>query len=836
MGSARTSRWFLTAGLALTCLWYLLPADGLVRAVLWPALNLAATFAIVVAMVRRPAMRRLPWALFAIGMALYTVGDLFFLTRPLLLHVSPIFPSAADAAYIPSYVVLVGGLAALVRSRARDLDRGNLIDVAIISVGLGLLTWVLFMAPYAYDARMAGSDKLVSLAYPALDVLLFAGLIRLSVGSGRRTRSYRLLFGFVVAQLVADLVYSTQVLEGTFTLSSPIMGVYCLGWVFLGAAALHPSADERAEVPTETRAGQPRRRLAALVTAAMIPPALMMIQAIRGASADLPAMALGSAALFSLTMVRLRGLMVDVDQHKAVADRLADTERRFRELFDNIPAVTYVDVYRGSDPERLVSLHLGPQVEELFGYSRGEWLAAGDDLWQQLVLPEDLPAVMEAGARAVQTGTRFRAEYRVITKDARTRWVREEASIEIDPATRDQTWRGVMYDITEHRELESALREAEARYRTLIEQLPTVAYSEVVDGGRSSSYYLSPQVERLLGYPSDRWVLEDQFWRNLIHPEDAGSALDANETSILTGVPYACEYRMRHADGRWIWIRDEAVLIDGRPGEREIWHGVLADVTERKVAERDLQLTMRELQRLSADRALLLERLVDAQEDERGRIAEAIHDDPLQKLTAVGLRLDALEQHLNGPGGREALERLRGTVGTAIGRLRHLLFELRPRTLDTGGLAEAMGEYLDELASEDGIDYRLTNRLVDEPGHQTRLIAYRIVQEALRNVQRHANARHVEVSLSSRDGGLSVSVQDDGQGAAPETVADSPRGHLGIRSMRERAGMAGGWFRIDGRQGAGTRVEFWLPDESPAIGETRADLTPPLRPAETGPV
>jgi PAS domain S-box-containing protein len=828
MGSARASRWFLIAGLALTCAWYLLPADGDARALVWPALNLGATLAIVTAMVRRPTMRRLPWALFAAGMALYTVGDLFFLSRPILLDVAPTFPSAADAAYIPSYVLLVGGLAALVRTRARDVDRGNLIDVAIISVGLGLLTWVLFMAPYAYDARMAESDKLVSLAYPALDVLLFAVLVRLSVGSGRRTRSYRLLFGFVVAQLLADLVYSAQVLVGTFTLSSPIMGVYCIGWVFIGAAALHPSADERAEVASEARAAQPRRRLSALITAAMIPPALMMIQAVRGAHTDLPAMALGSALLLLLTMVRLRGLMVDVDQHKAVADRLADTERRFRELFDNVPAVTYVDVYRGSDPERIVSLHLGPQVEELFGYSRNEWLATGDDLWQQLVLPEDLPAVLEAGARAVEMGTRFRSEYRVLTKDGRTRWVREEASIEIDDATRDQTWRGVMYDITEHRELESALREAEIRYRTLIEQLPTVAYSEVVDRGRSSSYYLSPQVERVLGYPPSRWTREEHFWRGLIHPEDAPEALGAKETSTLTGVPYACEYRMRHADGRWIWIRDEAVMIDGTPGGREVWHGVLADVTERKVAELDLQLTMQELQRLSADRALLLERLVDAQEDERGRIAQAIHDDPLQKLTAVGLRLDALASHMNGPEGREALDRLRGTVGAATGRLRHLLFELRPRALDTGGLAEAMGEYLDELAAEDGVEYRLANRLDGEPGQQTRLIAYRIAQEALRNVQRHAGARQVDVSLSSGDGGLFVSVVDDGRGASAETVADSPRGHLGIRSMRERAGMAGGWFRIESRQDAGTRVEFWLPDLSAPpepLPEPSADLT-----------
>jgi signal transduction histidine kinase len=141
--------------------------------------------------------------------------------------------------------------------------------------------------------------------------------------------------------------------------------------------------------------------------------------------------------------------------------------------------------------------------------------------------------------------------------------------------------------------------------------------------------------------------------------------------------------------------------------------------------------------------------------------------------------------------------------------LRVLMFELRPPALDRGGLVAAVRDLLAEL---DGSfpRCRVDDDLTDEPPEKIRTVAYRIVAEALANVQRHSHASDVQVLLTERDGGLLVRVRDDGVGIPAETLEGGRPGHLGLTSMRERAEAAGGWSRIDSGP-AGTTVEAWLP-------------------------
>jgi PAS domain S-box-containing protein len=809
--SARASRRFLIAGLALCAVWVTLPSSSDIRAVLWPAIDLAAVAATAVAIARRPGMRRLPWRLFLVGELLYTIADVLFLTRPVLFDASPSFPSWGDALYLLAYAFLISAVAALLRTRSRDVDRANLVDTAIISIGLAMIVWVLLMAPYVRDAALSTSARTVSLAYPAMDILLLAGAVRLWVGLGTRGPAYWLLVGSVVAQLVSDAIYGVMILEGTFRLSSPVLGGYAVAWILFGAAALHPSAERLGEATPRTEGGSPIPRFAALTGAAMIAPVILLVQSLVGAPSDAGVLSAGAIVVFLLVFVRIRWLMVSVERHKEVATRLGNAEARYRELLDNIPAVTYVDVFEDGMDGEATALHVGPQIEELFGFPHAEWLASGGELWERLVHPDDLPGVRALATEAAARGG-MRAEYRMWTKDGRLRWIREEAAVDTDPDSGHQTWRGVMYDVTERHDVEDALRLAETSYRLLVEQLPFAVYSQIVEGDASFNY-VSPKIETLLGYPQQQWLEEHGFWDSLIHPDDVERTVAMDQLANATGERYADEYRMRHEDGRYLWIRDEAILIEGAPGKREVWHGLLADVTDRRATQQELEASFAEVRRLSAERSHLLDRLVDAQELERERIAGDIHDDPLQKLTAVGLRLNALRPHLGSDEGLAAMRVLESTVSTAIMRLRRLLFDLHPRTLDTGGLAEALHEFFDGLAGEgDEVDYLLDNRLATEPTSRIRVIAYRVAQEALQNVRKHAGATHVEVTLEPRDDGLFVSIVDDGVGADPEVLASSPRGHMGITSMRERVTIAGGWFRITSSPGAGARVEFWLPD------------------------
>ena len=226
------------------------------------------------------------------------------------------------------------------------------------------------------------------------------------------------------------------------------------------------------------------------------------------------------------------------------------------------------------------------------------------------------------------------------------------------------------------------------------------------------------------------------------------------------------------------------------------------DVRQRLEAARQTPDTRR---RLLAD-------IVHAQEEERRRLAGDIHDDAVQAMTAVLLRIGLLGSRLDNPEQVSLVEELEESIRDTIGRLRRLIAGLSPPELDRAGLAAAVRSALDQMKHEFHIDFSLENRLNREPGPEARTIAYRIVQEALANTRKHSNASRVEVSLESQEHGLCTSVTDDGVGFDVEsTLAVDRPGHLGLKAMRERAELAEGWLRIESRPGA-TTITFWIPE------------------------
>lgn len=207
----------------------------------------------------------------------------------------------------------------------------------------------------------------------------------------------------------------------------------------------------------------------------------------------------------------------------------------------------------------------------------------------------------------------------------------------------------------------------------------------------------------------------------------------------------------------------------------------------------------------------VLSLLVEAQERERRRIADDIHDDSIQVLSAVLLGLNQLRGYVDSPRGREVVDRLEEDVDLATRRLRWLMFDLQPRTLETQGLVAALRSYLAALSRDSGTTYELAADEVDsDPPRQTKTILYRITQEALANARKHSQARHVRVAIEHAEGGFLTTITDDGLGIAPG-ARDAGAMHVGLEVMRERAEMAGGWFRADGSTGNGTTVMFWLP-------------------------
>jgi signal transduction histidine kinase len=210
----------------------------------------------------------------------------------------------------------------------------------------------------------------------------------------------------------------------------------------------------------------------------------------------------------------------------------------------------------------------------------------------------------------------------------------------------------------------------------------------------------------------------------------------------------------------------------------------------------------------STERKAVLGQLVSVQEAERARIANEIHDDSLQVITAVSIRLQLLRRRTNGVTA-EMLETLVETVGHASERLRRLLFDLRPSGLEHDSLTEVLRTYLAQTFDEDAPTWEVHDELVAEPPSEVRLVLFRVAQQALANVLVHARAKHVDVSVVAEDGGFAVVVTDDGVGF--DATVDPQPGHLGLITMRERAELAGGRLTICSSPGMGSVVRAWLP-------------------------
>lgn len=203
--------------------------------------------------------------------------------------------------------------------------------------------------------------------------------------------------------------------------------------------------------------------------------------------------------------------------------------------------------------------------------------------------------------------------------------------------------------------------------------------------------------------------------------------------------------------------------------------------------------------------------IVHIQEEERRRLVGEIHDDAVQAMTAVLLRIGLLGTRLEKPEQIELAHQLEDNVRDAIARLRRLLIGLSPPELNRGGLGSAVRSALEQLKAEFQIDYTFDNRLASEPDLETRTIAFRIIQEALANARKHAGATHVTVILEPQAGGMRMSVTDDGIGFEVEkTLSVARPGHVGLTAMRERAELVEGTLSIESRRGE-TTVTVWLP-------------------------
>jgi PAS domain S-box-containing protein len=475
------------------------------------------------------------------------------------------------------------------------------------------------------------------------------------------------------------------------------------------------------------------------------------------------------------------------------------SESRLERLIDQLPAIVYE-----TDAEGQTVFASRPEWA-LYGYPRADWEADPDGMWERALHPDDRDAVLRQWRAALRDGVPHNARYRMVTADGREVWLLEYESLVHDEAGNVIRREGVAIDISAQMQAEAARTEAEVRYRALIEQLPVAAYVQHADG---STDFPGPQIEDILGYPRERWADEPGFWRECIHPADREAAVDRHSRFVKGGESYDDEYRMIRADGETCWIRETAVVVPADRSVPSIVQGVVADITDRKIAE-----GLRHEQ--ARQRVSLLAAMVEAEEDERHRIAGDLHDDSIQILTATLYGLDRMVRAADA--GETALaasiaRSARETLAAATERTRRLSFELRPPALEMHGLGRAIRVLADELEAGVGFEVAVRTRL-RRYDKTTETLVYRAVREALTNARKHAAASQVDVTVVERRAVIEGLVSDDGVGfdVAQIRAPGRVRLHFGLDALEERLRLAGGALHIDSEPGRGTRIAMSIP-------------------------
>ena len=303
--------------------YFALPKGGLNQLTLFLAIEVASVGAVVAGVRRwRPAKATF-WYLLVLGQLLYLAAYLVWYAYPVALHGVLPFPSVADGLFIASYVTSAAALLLLIRNRSTGRqNRADLIDAAIIGLGLASVSWVVIIGPSLASTSLDLAGRLTTVAYPVLDIVLLSLAVRLAVTPGGRSSSHWLLLLWIVSQFAADSSYATSTLAGTFSFGDPSFAGWLLSFVFVGGAALHGSMRTLTLPSMVVPQLIGRLRLLLLAGASMVPIILMLFDLQDKSPDDMMVLILVAGALFLLIMARVSVMTVNIAEHERIQAHL----------------------------------------------------------------------------------------------------------------------------------------------------------------------------------------------------------------------------------------------------------------------------------------------------------------------------------------------------------------------------------------------------------------------------------------------------------------------------------------------------------------------------------
>jgi len=476
---------------------------------------------------------------------------------------------------------------------------------------------------------------------------------------------------------------------------------------------------------------------------------------------------------------------------------LRESEGRLQGMLEHSPNLIFIKDLQG----RYVDIN--KQFEQTFHLMRQDIIGKTD---HDIFPPEEAAAYRANDLEVLKAGRSLQFE---------------EAALHDDGFHRNIVWKfplrrldgtpyaicGIVTDITQLKRAEAALRDREHEFHLLADNVP--AYFSYVDT-ELRYRFLNKRYEELFDRPLDE--LTGQYVKDVVG-KDNFSTIEPHLREALTGREASFIYQMvlSNDDARWMNVhympdRDETGRI----------RGVLAlvtDVTSQKRSELALQQNQLVLQEKREELQMLTEKLFKAQDSERQRIARDLHDDFSQRLAALVLDVASLQRHprllpeLIG----KALEPVREELKQLSDDLRQLAHRLHPSLLKHAGLGAALEEYIQQAMQRTGLNITLkASNAPDSLPLDLATCLFRVCQESLQNVVKHAKATEVLVKLSGSSKGIGLSVTDNGTGFDSHDKSSHQKG-LGVTSMQERLRLLNGFLNIHSRVASGTKVCAWIP-------------------------
>jgi len=507
----------------------------------------------------------------------------------------------------------------------------------------------------------------------------------------------------------------------------------------------------------------------------------------------------------------LMGIFRDITERKQAEEKLKESEQRFKSIFDNAG-----DGILLADTETK-KFHLGNNaICKMLGYKPEEIknLAVSD-----IHPKEHLSYVMKVFEKQARREIVVAEDIPVKRRDGSVFY----ADINSFPITLGgKTYLGGIFrDITKHKKAEIELQQAEAKYRTLVEQIPAITYISALDKA-STTIYVSPQIRQFLGFSQQHYKVDHDLWRKQLHPDDRQRVLNSLHQSHKGRQPFNCEYRMLSKDGRVVWCRDEAVIVRDSSGEPLMLQGIMFDITAQKQAEEELN-TYRE-------KMAQAERLASL-----GTLSATVAHELNQPLTVIRLSIENLLDDLKSASCPKAVidalkEGLDGVSNAAsvVDRFRNYARQSSRRNLCETNLSEVAGRIV-QLLSKAAQHAKMTLRLkgldklppVYANEKDLEQLFFALTENAIQAANGKEN-RRLTIEGVVKGKNVELRFRDNCSGIAPEnlgrlfepfftTRSDSGRTGLGLPIVLRIVSGCGGKIRVRSQPGKGTTFYVTLP-------------------------